>query len=93
MANPNDPNLPKMTESLSVGGLEVASDAPAEAQSWVGSWRPGLMDPNGDDLTVTDTVTFTSEGMYNPFMTSRDVAGKSTWVPGSTANTAIAQFN
>jgi len=91
-ANPNDPNLPKMTESLSVNGLDVASFAPSKAQSWVGSWRPGLNDMNMEDLKVTDTVTFTSAAMYGAFMNSPDVKHSGWASDPTTSNTAVISY-
>ncbi|MFC5502599.1 RHS repeat-associated core domain-containing protein [Lysinimonas soli] len=89
-ANPSDPNLPRMTESLSDNGSEVASFAPAKPQAWVASFHPGVMDMNGDNLHVTATVTFRNAGMYDAFMKSRDVAG--VWTPNPTTDTATLKY-
>jgi RHS repeat-associated protein len=88
-SEPNDPNLPKMAESLSDNGSRVASFAPANPQVWVASFHPGVMDMNGDDLHLKATVTFPNAGMYGAFMESRGVKISKAWSPGSTTNTAI----
>lgn len=68
-----DPDLPKMSVSLSEGGSTVASFAPEKPQVWVGSWNPRKLDRDTGAMNVTDTVTFQNSGMYTAFRKSRSV--------------------
>ena len=71
-ANPLDPNLPMMSESVSGSGSTraLASDSPQQPQVWVGSWNPSVQDRNVNDLRFTATITFPSAGMYKAFTQS-----------------------
>jgi hypothetical protein len=87
-SNPNDPNLPLMTESVSVNGSDVASFAPSKPQLWVASFHPGDFDFNRDDLKLRATVTFPNATMYGAFMKSTDVMGSGWSADPTTPNTA-----
>jgi RHS repeat-associated protein len=90
-ANAHDPNLPLMSESLTINGLEIASSAPKKPQPWVASFHPGANDMNADDLKVRDTVTFRSAAMYEAFMKSPGVARAWTSDP-TTPYTAVTNY-
>lgn len=92
-ADPNDPNLPKMTESLSYKGTETASFAPQIAQVWVGSYNQnaGSWNPNTADVLVRNmhlkaTVTFPDPGMLEAFRTSDQVVADNWHFHGNTAS-------
>ena len=97
-ADPNDPNLPKMTESLSYKGTVTASFAPPIAQVRVGSFNQnaGSWNPSGPDVLVRNlhlkaTVTFPDSGMYAAFKKTEESRIGNLWkFPSGTQTATIS---
>jgi hypothetical protein len=62
-----DPNLPKMSVSASVGGLNIGSFAPKQGFDWVGVWDPHETDTDLGHIDATATMTFRNAAMYHAF--------------------------
>ena len=94
-ADPNDPNLPKMSDSVSYKGTEIASFAPQSAQVWVGSfnqnagsWNPNTADVQTRNLHLTATVNFPNAGMYAAFKQTEEAIPNNPWKFPSRTQTA-----
>ena len=90
-ADPSDPNLPKLTETLSDKSSPIASFAPDRAQVWTGSWNENKFDPVSD-LKVRATAAFGNAEMFKAFKkTEEDVVGNP-WHFNSDTKTATINY-
>jgi RHS repeat-associated protein len=91
----SDPDLPKMSVSLSVAGTKIGSFAPKNPQNWTGIWDPAISDTDTHDIQSTITVTFRNPHMYSAFIHSPGVSnGSAPWQPGKKGTlSATLNFN
>lgn len=99
-ANPSDPNLPTMSESVSYNHSEIASFAPQSPQSWVGtwnqnvgSWNPITPDAQVNNLQATATLNFPNADILKAFANSQYVRQSTVqWTFNMQAKTATVNY-
>jgi hypothetical protein len=60
-------DMPHITVSVTHAGDEITYAAPNEVQPWVATMNPYVQGADDDDLTVTSTITFPNQDMYDQF--------------------------